>query len=198
MGMMALWQRARKWLRDDDLCYLYACPLDLVLRTAPPPRPELRIVVADADTLPAEMAALPGLSPVIANYVRDGHLAILAATDSTWVFRSVAILGPRTYPMHGFPLALTHEDAYLEGAETHPEWRGRGVAPSMLSPTARELLRRGYRYMYVTVAVTNLASCKALEKGGATHQGIITAHRRLGYWRAQFEREDSDVTREAA
>lgn len=188
MSIGQLRQRAQEWVSNTDISYLYSVSLFETLRSAPHPHPELRVIICEAANLDIVEDTLPGLPSVISSYVRRGNLAFLAATEREWVFRSLAILGPRIYPIHGYPLALTVRDVYLEAAETHPVWRGKGVAPGMLRVTAYELLERGYANAYLTISTYNTASCRAAEKGGAKRQGIITARRRLGHWDARFNR----------
>ena len=124
--------------------------------------------------------------PVIETRVRRGDLALLAAQGSQWVFRSSVVLGETIHPVTGHPLHLEPHDAYLECAETMPEWRGRGVAPGMLGPTMRELLDRGYTRALMTINIANHSSCRAAEKGGARRIGMIIAYRSFGRWHATY------------
>ncbi|HOS42514.1 MAG TPA: hypothetical protein PK794_02380, partial [Armatimonadota bacterium] len=160
MATIPFHQRVAEWVRHTDHSYVYRVALADVPHTASAPWPELCVVVCDAANLFDVEQLLPDLPPIIKKYVRDGNLAFLAAAGEEWVFRSVAILGPRLYPVHGYPLALTARDVFLEAAETHPAWRGKGVAPGMLRVTADELLARGYTCGMMTIATDNMASCR--------------------------------------
>lgn len=186
MSLTDLRQRAVAWIRNTDVSYLYSVSLFETLRTAPPPHPDIRVIICEPANLEAVEEMLSGLPPIISTLVRDGNLAFLAASGREWIFRSIAILGPRIYHIHGYPLALTVRDVFLEAAETHPAWRGKGVAPGMLRVTARELLEREFVKAYLTISTDNTSSCRAAEKGGAHRQGTLSAHRVLGRWSAQF------------
>ncbi len=187
MSMAELRQRAVEWIRNTDISYLYRVSLHESLREAPPSHPDLRVVICEPANLDAVEAMLPGLPRIISTLVRQGNLAFLAATQREWVFRSIAILGPRLYHVHGYPLALTVRDVFLEAAETHPDWRGKGVAPGMMQITARELLERQHQNAYLTISTWNTASCRAAEKTGAHRQGLISAKRYFGRWTARFD-----------
>jgi hypothetical protein len=184
MGTLA--HRVKRWYWHDETSYLYLLSPAVMLAAAPPPVSGLRVHVCDRERLARVKAAIPDFPTIIEPHIRRGDLGIFAATDAGWVFRSTAVLGPKTYPIAGYPLVLSASDAYLECAETIPTWRGRGVAPGMLGPTARELVSRGVIRIYMTINVTNTASCRAAEKGGAERIGIITSRRRIGRWHVIF------------
>ncbi|OPZ86841.1 MAG: hypothetical protein BWY76_00758 [bacterium ADurb.Bin429] len=187
MAKIHLHQRVAEWFQYKDISYVYRVTLSEVTRTAPAPHPDLCMIVCDASNLFAVEQMLPRLPPIIGKYVRDGNLAFLAAIGDEWIFRSVAILGPRIYSVHGYPLALTAHDVFLEAAETHPAWRGKGVAPGMLRVTAEALIARGYTTGIMTISTDNTASCRAAEKGGAQRIGKLTAQRRFGRWHTMLE-----------
>lgn len=187
MSPRALWQRLLRWFHDEKVCYLYTCSTEMMRAAAPPPHPDLSVIVCDDLSLAAVKVIIPNFPALIESRVRRGDLALLAATPQEWVFRSTAVLGPRTYAISGYPLTLSEQDAYLEYAETIPSWRGKGVAPGMLGPTATELMQRGVTRVFMKIDTTNTASCRAAEKGGAIRLGILRARRFCGHWRAVLE-----------
>lgn len=182
----SFWQRLRTWVRQDIASYLYQCPTATLLTTAPPPFPGLDITFCDHSTLATAKADVRNLPAMIEERVQLGDMAILATRDDEWIFRSTAVLGPKVYPVTGYPLELQAHEAYLECAETLPAWRGKGVAPGMLGPTAQALLARDVTTVYLLIDVTNASSYRAAEKGGAQRIGIITSRRRYGQWVATF------------
>jgi hypothetical protein len=186
--MTGWWGRFCHWWQQDEVSYLYLCNVAAMREAAPAPYPGLHSYVCDAENLPLVQAVVAGLPLAFLARVAQGDLAIIAAAEGRWIFRSTAILGPQLFQMLGFPLVLTHEDAYLERAETLADWRGRGVAPGMLRITADALWARGIRNVYLTIATSNTASCKAIEKGGALRLGLIHSRRRCGRWSALLQR----------
>ncbi len=180
-------QRLQHWYRHDVESLLYQSTTDLLLSSAPPTSPDLQVYCCDQTNLQLAKQVIVDFPKTIERRVLAGDLAILAVQDAHWVFRSTAVLGPKTYPVTGFPLTLSPREAYLEYAETVPAWRGKGVAPSMLGPTAMALLKREIEIVYLIIDITNTASCHAAVKGGAISIGRITGHRRLGRWHTDFQ-----------
>ena len=187
MGVKSFWRRLKSWCRQDVASYLYQCSTISLCSTAPPLLPGLQPCCYDRANLAREQRLLHNLPPVIEQRVAQGNLAILAVKGQEWIFRSAAVLGPRTYSVTGYPLALQADEAYLECAETVPAWRGKGIAPGMLRPTAETLLARGVTRVYLLIGVQNTASCRAAEKGGASRLGLITSRRRFGQWTSSFQ-----------
>jgi hypothetical protein len=48
------------------------------------------------------------------------------------------------------------------------------------------LLERGIRRACMTIAITNISSYRAAEKGGAQRIGVIFAQRRFGKWISSY------------
>lgn len=180
------WRQARRWMRHHEANYLYASSVEALLRHSAHLPDPLQVLIVDAGNLSYALPRRPVFPPLFRTRVHRGDVAIMAIYEEEWIFRSLAVIGPNSCPVTGHSLELGVHDAFLECAETHPDWRGRGVAPSMLYPTALELLSRGITRAFFTVDPDNTASIRAMEKGGARRQGLITADRLLGHWFTRF------------
>jgi|GEM_PF-2102455 len=179
-------KRCAAYCYKRDILFVYYCDNEKVLKTVPPMPDGLTPHVCDRDNLEqvkALVRPLPRLTEISAK--RD-DLAFLATRDRRWIFRSSVVLGPKEYYIAGYPLQLAATDAYLECAETIPSWRGKGIAPGMLRVTMETLLARGYTRSFLTIAITNTSSCRAIEKGGAERLGIISGHRLFGRWKTAY------------
>jgi L-amino acid N-acyltransferase YncA len=182
------WQLCKDWLRQEKSLYLYTCTPEHLLSHAPPLPDDLQIATCDQDMLPQFRAQYADLPKWLDKRVQRGELALFALHERAWVFCEAVVLGPQVYTFHGYPLALNATDALLEAAETRMDWRGRGIAPGTLGPTARELAALGIERIYMAIDVTNTASNRAAEKGGIQRIGTIHARLRFGRWRlARYE-----------
>jgi len=179
-------KRCASYCYKQDILFVYCCDNAQVLKTVPPMPAGLTTHVCDRDNIEQVKALVKPLPRLTETSVKRNDLALLAALGRKWIFRSSVVLGPKEYHVAGFPLRLTETDAYLEGAETIPTWRGKGVAPGMLRVTMEALLARGYTRSFLTIAITNTSSCRAIEKGGAERIGIISGHRLFGRWQAAY------------
>ncbi len=182
----SLLRQARRWMRHHEENYLYASSVEALLRHTTHLGDPLQVLVVDAHNIGFVLPRRPAFPPLFRTRVLRGDVAIMALLEEEWIFRSLAVLGPNSCPVTGYPLQLSATDAFLECAETHPAWRGKGVAPSMLFPTALELLAHGITRVFFTVDPTNAPSIRAMEKGGAERQGLIVADRWLGRWHTKY------------
>lgn len=190
-----------RWCRQHESRFIYYCSPAEMRRTAPPMHPDVRPVVCDSGNLARVLSEVDDLPAWLPHRVRRGEIAILGVHERQWVFLSMAIIGPRIFTFLGYPFPLGYQDAMLEAAETHPVWRGQGVAPGMLHPTADILTTLGVAHVYLSIEVHNSASCRAAEKGGIRCIGQLEAHLRWGRWRRailhRFATADRPVVHEA-
>lgn len=179
-------KRLASFCYKRDVLFLYYCDVAQTLQQAPPMLTDLTAYACDRENYAQVKAALKPFPPVLGPRIERGELAFIAAQGSRWIFRSIVIPGPAEYKVAGYPLRLQAHDAYMECAETIPAWRGKGVAPGMLRLTMQTLLDRGCTRSFLTIAITNTSSCRAIEKGGGKRIGIITGRRLFGRWRSMY------------
>ena len=186
---MVIWNCIRRLLSycyKRDLLFVYCCDVAETLKKAPPMLSELVPHVCDRENLERMKTIITPFPKLIGERVQRGDLAFMAVQDSRWIFRSSVILGPNEHIVTGHAIHLGETDAYLECAETIPTWRGKGIAPGMLQITMRTLLERGYSRAFLTIAITNTSSSRAIEKGGVQRIGLISACRVLGRWWSSY------------
>lgn len=181
-----IWKKICHWLRYDEELYLYRCALATMIDTAPPMHHKITPYFGTRDNIAELQALLPALPTWIIDRVQRGDVAVLGAAGGELIFYSTAVVGPQTHETSGYPLALTAQEVLLEDAATAPGWRGQGVAPGMLRPTAEALATLGITHAYFNINIHNTASCKAAEKGGAQRTGTITVRRRFGRGASTF------------
>jgi len=179
-------KRLASYCYKHDVLFVYYCDIEQTLRHAPPMLTELTPYACDQHNYEQLKAVLKPFPPVIGSRITRGDLAFIAAQGSRWIFRASVILGPKDYVVIGYPLHLQQGDVYMECAETIPGWRGKGIAPGMLRITMQTLLNRGYTRSFLTIAITNTSSCRAIEKGGGQRIGIITSRRLFGRWQSMY------------
>jgi len=178
--------RCASYCYKRDTLFVYFFDNAKTLRGAPPLPAGLAPYACDRDNLELVKTLIKPFPRMIESRIKHDNLAFFAISKSRWIFRACVVLGPKEYPIAGFPLRFTATDAYLECAETIPAWRGKGVAPGMVNITMQTLLARGYSRSFLTIAITNTSSCRAAEKGGAQRIGIISGTRLFGHWQSRY------------
>lgn len=186
MGITSCWQRCVAFGFKQENHFLYYCDIGALAQASRPLPDGLTVHICDRHNVDELLAIASPLPPIIANRIEKGDIAFIAMHGAKWVFRSSVVIGPQCHQVTGYPLHLGEHDAYLECAETAPELRGKGIAPAMMGVTMQALLARGYRRAFLTIALSNTASCRAAEKGGAQRIGLLFARRLIGHWHASY------------
>ncbi|MHB0935745.1 MAG: GNAT family N-acetyltransferase [Armatimonadota bacterium] len=186
MFILDFLKRLADYCYKRDVLFVYYCDIAQTLQQAPPMLTELTAYACDQHNYEQLRTVLKPFPPVIGGRIKRGDIAFIAAQGSKWIFRASVILGPKDYPVIGYSLHLQEQDVYMECAETIPGWRGKGIAPGMLRTTMQTLLDRGYTRSFLTIAITNTSSCRAIEKGGGQRIGLITARRLFGRWQSMY------------
>lgn len=185
-GVRGFWRRLRRWLADENISYVYYADATTFQPVEPPDTAAYAILLCTADSLATCRETVAAFPSIIAGGIARGHLGMLAAVARRWVCRISAVPGPRPRLVYGYPFRLDRHSAYLENMETLEGWRGRGIAPLLLSRMVEELRERGVRAVYCCIDIRNTPSMRAVEKCGCTRIGVLISRRRLGRWISQL------------
>lgn len=92
------------------------------------------------------------------------------AAACCWIFRDRAPL----LAARGNWLRLPPNTVILEDVMTHAAYRGRGIAPAVLTQVADDLARRGASAMLAKVEANNVVSQRMVEKAGFVLIAVMT------------------------
>src|SRR4051794_187348 len=140
----------------------------------------LRLLRAAAADVPGYVAL--GQASAASTYARLAAGATLwlvcgddaAVAFACWTFASATPVEAA----RGGHLPLPEHCACLEDSVTAPDFRGRGIAPAAWKGLARQLRDDGFSMMVTKVALSNVASRRAVTKAGFVEFAIMR-HRRL-------------------
>jgi ribosomal protein S18 acetylase RimI-like enzyme len=186
--------RVWRWLIQDNIYYLYWRTLDAVHPHLD--CPPYRLVLADAERLPAVEDDVRDLPGDLIDGIRRGDMVCCALQGDRWVARVSATLGPRTWRIYGHEMRLDQAEAFVANLETTPTHRGCGWAPELVFRCCDALASRGVRKVFLLVDMDNTASIRVMEKCGCARAGVLITRRRFGRWHAQLALLDDTAWRE--
>jgi ribosomal protein S18 acetylase RimI-like enzyme len=99
--------------------------------------------------------------------VSQGQKCYLAYLDGECVFRSLVIDKPDKVQLNFiYSLSLENDDVYIHYCETHPNYRGKGIYPSVLSYICKAY--KANKQIYIVVNENNKSSINGVLKVGFT------------------------------
>jgi ribosomal protein S18 acetylase RimI-like enzyme len=162
------------YMRETHLWY----ELDLARHVAHEPEPDIEVVEATPELLPAVQRIQPARDEVRQQRLAQGARLWAAIVDDElafvcWTFfNETPVLVAR-----GGSLPLPEGVGCLEDSVVAPEFRGRGIAPAVWRVLSARLLQDGVDSLITKVAVENVSSCRAVVKAGFEEVAATSAVR---------------------
>lgn len=118
---------------------------------------------------------------VAASEMRDrfakGALFYLVRLNKEFVYYFWYIKGRYVSPYY-FP--ITHNDVVLLDAETFPEFRGRGINPTITNHMIHKLKEEGVTRVFLSISASNESSIRAIAKTQFKKYGVARKFRLFG------------------
>ncbi|MBN2008150.1 GNAT family N-acetyltransferase [candidate division KSB1 bacterium] len=122
----------------------------------------------DIQHLDPKQYDLTGFEDVDLKY---GHECYLARLES--VVGYVWVSHDSIYDDRIFDINLREDQAYMYKAFTHPEFRGRGIYPTLLNDVCEKLADQGIRTAYIATSIENVSSIRGIRKAGFERLGTV-------------------------
>lgn len=175
-----------RWVYERRTHYLYRIDLEQRCLLSPPNAPAYDIIHCDGGNVAALQQTIRNFPSYLAARVQRGDQALFAVRDGEWIGRIAVVLGPQTYHVLGCAVPLAATEAYAHGLESMHEWRGKGVASTLLSHLFTTLGAQEITTVYAAIEVTNIPSRRLFEKFHCPCIGEVRSRRLCGRWHAEI------------